>query len=258
LNEGQLEKLPKKPIFEVPENYFENLADKIIQKTSEKPSLELTQLPKNEVFSTPENYFEDLPLKIQQRIWAEKSPRVVWAKLNWASGLSAVAALLLGGLVWFNLPQSLDNQIVSQKQDSLKIEPKKELETPQITELKKTEQKLQVIDNQIVSSNPLNQNILKNQNQKANELAVVSARLQQVSKKEIVAFLETEDLANEEMMDLLAETQQAAAEDLLFALESSEEEEADEEESLEKASKLSEKDLKQLKKLISEDKKKND
>jgi hypothetical protein len=72
--EFDLEKIPKKNIFQLPENYFEDLSDKIEQRTQSK----VENLSKKNIFKVPEKYFEDLSETIEFRTQSvvENLPKV--------------------------------------------------------------------------------------------------------------------------------------------------------------------------------------
>ena len=93
--EFNLENIPRKNIFQVPENYFEDLSAKIEQRTQSV----VEDLPKENVFKVPENYFEDLESKILART-SEKTkiiPLFTWsAKRTWASVAACSVIAVMG------------------------------------------------------------------------------------------------------------------------------------------------------------------
>ena len=103
--EFNLENIPKKNIFQVPENYFEDLSAKIEQRTQSK----IENLPKENIFKVPENYFKDLESKIIVRMseGATIVPLFTWsAKRTWASAAACSAIAILG---YFTLIPSQDS-----------------------------------------------------------------------------------------------------------------------------------------------------
>jgi hypothetical protein len=75
----KLSSIQKKEAFSVPDNYFDSLSDKIMDKISSVPDFEKAAV--TNPFTVPENYFEKLPLAIMSRIEAEKSKRFSLAGL---------------------------------------------------------------------------------------------------------------------------------------------------------------------------------
>ena len=115
--EFNLDSIPKKNIFQVPENYFEDLSAKIEQRTQSV----VENLPKENIFKVPENYFEDLESKILART-SEKTkiiPLFTWsAKRTWASVASCEWPSQKAGSSHANEPKGLviahtSNQVLS-------------------------------------------------------------------------------------------------------------------------------------------------
>ncbi len=103
--EFNLENIPKKNIFIVPENYFEELSDKIENRTQSV----IENLPKENIFKIPDNYFEDLESNILARnIQDTKNiPLFTWsAKRTWASVAACSAIAIMG---YFTLMPSQDS-----------------------------------------------------------------------------------------------------------------------------------------------------
>ena len=93
--EFDFDNIPKKNIFQVPENYFEDLSTKIEQRTQSMGE----NLPKENIFKVPENYFEDLESKILARTSEEDKiiPLFTWsAKRTWASVAACSAVVVMG------------------------------------------------------------------------------------------------------------------------------------------------------------------
>ncbi len=75
----------------------------------EKKRINLANLPKKNVFQTPENYFENLSSRIEARVIQSKSKGVL--EVSWSARrtwLSAAACLLLLVLGWFTLQPKQD------------------------------------------------------------------------------------------------------------------------------------------------------
>jgi hypothetical protein len=93
--EFDLENILKKNIFKVPENYFENLSDKIVFHTQSV----VENLPKENVFKVPENYFDDLESNILARTsqQAKIIPLFTWSiKRTWTSVAACSAIAIMG------------------------------------------------------------------------------------------------------------------------------------------------------------------
>ena len=74
-NKNILNKIKNKGAgFKAPENYFENLEDKILSKINK------SDLTKNTGFKTPDKYFENIDNKILTKIKSNKSSKVVSLK----------------------------------------------------------------------------------------------------------------------------------------------------------------------------------
>ena len=109
--------IPKKNIFQVPENYFEDLSVKIEQRTQSM----VENLPKENVFKVSENYFEDLESKILARTSEETKiiPLFTWsAKRTWASIAACSAVAIMGYLTLMPQQDSLGNESLAGVQNS--------------------------------------------------------------------------------------------------------------------------------------------
>lgn len=99
------ENLLKENIFQVPENYFEELSGKIEFRTQS-----ITEnLPKESIFKIPENYFENLESNIQARNIQETKiiSLFTWStKRMWASVAACLAIAIMG---YFTLMPSQDS-----------------------------------------------------------------------------------------------------------------------------------------------------
>ena len=107
--EFNLDSIPKKNIFQVPENYFEDLSAKIEQRTQSV----VENLPKENIFKVPENYFEDLESKILARTSEETKiiPLFTWsAKRTWASVAACSAIAIMGYFTLMPSQQSLGKE----------------------------------------------------------------------------------------------------------------------------------------------------
>ncbi len=76
--------------FDVPENYYHDLEEDILQKTVYVG------------FTTPQGYFETLSQKTEQRIQQQKQARVVplFTKKYWITGIAASLAAVAGIVFW--------------------------------------------------------------------------------------------------------------------------------------------------------------
>lgn len=252
-----LENLPKKEVFEVPADFFENLTQKILQKSTLSESLE--NLSKESVFATPDNYFENLPTQIQQKIWATKAQSWFWQSQTfkrWA--LTGGLSVVLLGMIWWNWQ---NNSIKSNVNDLVKIEQKSKINPKE----NKTTVDSLVADNELVTNKEMpfeNKNTLaneKNLNVNKNIESYASENhsersylhLEAIPRQEILAYLEQEDVHDDELMDMLAMAQAQEEENILLDLHS-------EDDLFENADKLDEKLLNLLKNTTTSEEKKDE
>jgi hypothetical protein len=90
-----VENLPKENIFKVPESYFEGLSNTIEFRTQSV----VENLPKENIFKVPESYFEELEENILSRTIHQKNivPLFTWsAKRTWASVAACSAIAIMG------------------------------------------------------------------------------------------------------------------------------------------------------------------
>ena len=110
--EFDLENIPKKNIFQIPENYFEDLSAKIEQRTQSV----VENLPKENIFKVPENYFENLESQILARTSEETKiiPLFTWsAKRTWASVAACSAIAILGYFTLMPKQDSLGSEALA-------------------------------------------------------------------------------------------------------------------------------------------------
>jgi hypothetical protein len=110
--EFDLENLPRKNIFKIPENYFQELPSTIEQRTQSV----VENLPKENIFKVPENYFKQLETQIlAQTTQATKIvPLITWsAKRTWASVAACSAIAILGYFTLMPQQDSLGNEALA-------------------------------------------------------------------------------------------------------------------------------------------------
>ena len=92
-------KLSKDSGFKVPEGYFDNLKDRIMDKMEDAQA----QLPENEGFQVPDGYFDKLSDEILSKS-EEKETKVIqlksYRKVFYAVASVAAAVLIFFGLQW--------------------------------------------------------------------------------------------------------------------------------------------------------------
>ncbi|MBP9794076.1 MAG: hypothetical protein KBC56_08765 [Flavobacterium sp.] len=96
--------------FKTPENYFDSLEDRVMQRISfEENKMETG-------FAVPDHYFDSLEEKVMQKLATEAHQIKVislWQRQSvWISGVAAVVLISLGTLFYFN-QQNTENFIVS-------------------------------------------------------------------------------------------------------------------------------------------------
>jgi hypothetical protein len=100
-----LSRLGKNGPFEVPGDYFDDLASRIAEKCADADELRelapaLSEIPKYNPFTVPANYFEELPSIIQEK--CIKSPaRPSWISWLFRPRLAIAAAVLAAALAFF-------------------------------------------------------------------------------------------------------------------------------------------------------------
>ena len=203
---------PSENIFLVPESYFEQLPKDIQAKIATLNSNILTEKKTTEVFQTPENYFDELSQKIQSKVSAEahqSQPKLVW-QWRMAYSLAGMLVLILmiyGGIRFW---QQDTNQLVEQNtEEKLKEKPESEQlfsENKEILEEQETETQTQ---ENITQPNPTNQTLIVDpESQESAQLAYQA--LKEVPKEAIDAYLQDSHHSDEEIIETLLETGQAA------------------------------------------------
>ena len=92
--------------FKTPENYFDSLEERVMQRISFDENKITTG------FKVPENYFDSLEEKVMQKLPLEtKEVKVIslWQRKSvWISSIAAVFLISLGSLYFFNQQTSTD------------------------------------------------------------------------------------------------------------------------------------------------------
>ena len=110
--EFDLENIPKKNIFKIPDNYFEDLSAKIEQRNQ----WVVENMPKENVFKVPEKYFEKLESQILARTTQQAKiiPLITWsAKRTWASVAACSAIAILGYFTLMPKQDSLGSEALA-------------------------------------------------------------------------------------------------------------------------------------------------
>ena len=110
--EIDLENIPKTNIFQVPENYFEDLSAKIEQRTQSV----VENMPKANIFKVPDYYFENLESQILARTTQQTKiiPLFTWsAKRTWASVAACSAIAILGYFTLMPKQDSLGSEALA-------------------------------------------------------------------------------------------------------------------------------------------------
>ncbi|MCB0835510.1 MAG: hypothetical protein KDE26_21240 [Bacteroidetes bacterium] len=111
-----LDKMKRKNVFEVPENYFSEMAEDWKDKAEDEAIMEETRFLKNiekkNIFQVPEAYFDQLPGKIAPENQAKPKIRLFWRNpaVNLSIAASIVILISLG--IW-----GLFNRVSSQEAD---------------------------------------------------------------------------------------------------------------------------------------------
>ena len=112
LNENPAFDSNQKQVFNVPASYFEKLSSKILNRIeqAEKSDIDLESLEKVNIFRIPEDYFDNLPERIAgKNTISIKEISVDW----WSKGTvrwSAAASIVLAFGLWFTVPKLSKNK----------------------------------------------------------------------------------------------------------------------------------------------------
>lgn len=102
------------PGFKTPDNYFDSFEERLMQRFNFEENVEKTTTG----FKIPENYFENLEEKVISKINPEEKPvRVIslWKRKSvWISGIAAAIVLSLGTFLYFNQIET-QNTIAAQE-----------------------------------------------------------------------------------------------------------------------------------------------
>jgi hypothetical protein len=104
----RLSELKRENPFQVPDSYFDSLADNIQQQIQVLPDFD--KVAAQNPFNVPEGYFDSLPTAIQQRIIDERSERIsvgrwiasVLFRPKFAVAFASVAVLLVFSVRYFS------------------------------------------------------------------------------------------------------------------------------------------------------------
>ena len=106
-------------IFQVPEDYFSNLSDKLINNSQSQllQSKRLKQLP----FEVPDNYFETLTDQVLEKALASEAKVIPITQQLWFRITAAAASLVLVASFYFLLPQnsSADHSLTDVSNDTI-------------------------------------------------------------------------------------------------------------------------------------------
>ncbi|MDX2303259.1 MAG: hypothetical protein NW226_10685 [Microscillaceae bacterium] len=208
-------------VFLIPESYFEKLPEEIQHKIAALNTKALDSESKANIFSTPENYFEELSQKIQAKITEPQKSLVPFYLLqrSWVYtlvGVMILIALFYGGMkLWILKPQ----------QENVTLEHKKPINTESSKEhsisQNETKEKSPAIDSNQKSeeSTYLADKNLTKPKKEATEIPQPSQlayqALKEVPKEAIEEYLQLLPNSQEEILETLLDTEQAAAVNLL-------------------------------------------
>ena len=100
-----IDNLPKQNPFQLPENYFENLAARTIERAISQEVSILDSIEKQNIFKVPEGYFEELGNKIDAKI-AKPIEKKSWFTINrkavWRAAAVLVASVGIGSYYYSN------------------------------------------------------------------------------------------------------------------------------------------------------------
>jgi hypothetical protein len=178
MKDFDLEKLERKNIYEVPENIFESIQDRVLGKVSD---FDLDNLERKNIYKIPENMFEEIQMKvmgtvtdfdleklerkniykvsdhlfesIQENVMRELNAdrKAPIFKLNWGYAAAASLALIFGSTFLYNSYSDSNGNQTSTQSFASDDTPKKESEIAYETlksDLTSVENNNQIIDNQ--------------------------------------------------------------------------------------------------------------
>lgn len=71
--------------------------------------IDIEKLNKRNIYQVPDDYFKDLPMKIQAKVQIEQSSRSILTKMQWMPQMLGVAAVVVLAFFWFQYRS--DNQV---------------------------------------------------------------------------------------------------------------------------------------------------
>lgn len=105
-----LDSIPKDSIWQVPQGYFDDFSNKVLETAEEKAIAPLLYSLEKRDYEVPENYFETLPARILAKAQGNSTGKVIQFNSNWLSqvrnygmAVAASVAIILGG-IWL-MPQ---------------------------------------------------------------------------------------------------------------------------------------------------------
>lgn len=104
-----IDHLPKQTPFQLPDNYFENLAARTIERAMSQEKSILDSIEKQNIFKVPEGYFEELGNKIEAKITKpieKKSWFTINRKAVWRAAAVLVASVGIGSYYFANQKQA--------------------------------------------------------------------------------------------------------------------------------------------------------
>ncbi|TAG02730.1 MAG: hypothetical protein EAZ44_06885, partial [Cytophagia bacterium] len=203
----------KEQFFIIPDNYFDNLPEKITEKIKNK----------EQFFITPDNYFDNLPEKITEKI--EKENKKVIKKTIFQSKLSlrlmSIASLSAVVLTaWFIFkPYFTDNEQIKNKitfNENEKIKSKEKKSSIIIKEKQENkDEKINEIDNNFVKNNIIDITLKENKQQ------LIDTKLQNLSSNDVAEYLKNQNITTQEIVELM-ENNETSTDEIVLALENEE------------------------------------
>lgn len=123
MKDFDLDKLERKNIYQVPDNIFKDIQDRVL---SEMSDFDLEKLERKNIYQIPENLFENVQNKVINEIKEDKKAPVF--RLNWGYAAAASLALIFGSTFLYNSYSDSTNNQGTASAYTLNAEPKKESE----------------------------------------------------------------------------------------------------------------------------------
>jgi len=165
VNDFDLEKLERKNIYSIPENLFEDIQNNVLGGLN---TFDVDELERKNIYKVPESMFETVQERVLSEIKTDKKAPIF--KMNWGYAAAASLALIFGTTFIYNSNSDSSNINLKNNFAENRVIPKKESQlayetlTSDLTSVEKTNQTIEKqtdikpIVSQVVNNNSGSQN----------------------------------------------------------------------------------------------------